>query len=198
MKMSETLRMVVVLTSISVLSGASLAVVDSVTKEKINVNKQYALNKGLKEMMPDADNFKKEDIKSNGKIIAIYRAVKDGTIIGWGFHLKGSGFLDKIEIIVAVNPRITRLLGLEVLEQKETPGLGDNIKKEGFRKQFKGLSINTKIGFIKNRIPEKGSNKIQALSAATYSTRYLLDIVNNNIEDIKKIDKIKDIIGGEK
>lgn len=198
MKMNETLRMLVVLTSISVLSGASLAVVDSVTKEKINVNKQYALNKGLKKMMPDADNFKKEDIKSNGKIIAIYRAVKGDTIIGWGFHLKGPGFSDKIEIIAAANPRITRLLGFEVLEQKETPGLGDNMKKERFRKQFKGLSINTKIGFIKNRMPEKGSNKIQALSAATYSTRYLLDIINNNIEDIKKIDKIKDIIGGEK
>ncbi len=198
MKMNETLRMVVVLTSISVLSGASLAVVDSVTKEKINVNKQYALNKGLKKMMPDADNFKKEDIKSNGKIIAIYRAVKGDTIIGWGFHLKGAGFSDKIEIIVAANNRITRLLGLEVLEQKETPGLGDNMKKENFRKQFKGLSINRKIGFIKNRMPEKGSNKIQALSAATYSTRYLLDIINNNIENIKKIDKIKDITGGEK
>jgi len=198
MKMSETLRMVIVLTSISVLSGASLAVIDSVTKEKVNINKQYALNKGLKKMMPDADNFKKEDIKSNGKIIAIYRAVKGGTIIGWGFHLKGSGFLDKIEIIVAANNRMTRLLGLEVLEQKETPGLGDNMKKEGFRKQFKGLSINANIGFIKNRMPEKGSNKIQALSAATYSTRYLLDIINNNINNIKKMDKIKNIIGGEK
>jgi len=148
--------------------------------------------------MPDAGSFNKEDIKSNGKIIAIYRALKGDTLIGWGFHLKGSGFSDKIEIIVAVNPRITRLLGFEVLEQKETPGLGDNIKKEYFRKQFEGLSINTKIGFIKNRMPEKGSNKIQALSAATYSTRYLLDIINNNMENIRKIDKIKDIIGGEK
>jgi RnfABCDGE-type electron transport complex G subunit len=198
MKMSETLRMVIVLTSISIISGASLAVVDSVTKTRVNLNKQSALNKGLKILMPEAGIFKKEDINNNGKIIAVYRAIKGDTLVGWGFHLKGPGFSDKIEIIAAVNPKITRLLGIEVLEQKETPGLGDNMKKESFRKQFKGLFVNKKIEFVKNRIPEKGSNKIQAMAAATYSTRYLLDIINDNIKKIRHMKKIRHIIGGEK
>jgi electron transport complex protein RnfG len=189
--MNESLRMVMVLSLITVISGGSLAVVDSFTKPKIEVNKVRAIKTGLKQLIPGAADFQKIEIQEDGDKFVVYRGLKDRQLMGWGFILSGSGFQDKISIIAATDPSISKLLGIEVLEQKETPGLGDNIKKEGFRAQFKGLSVLKMIGFVKNKKPMPGSNMIQAISAATISTQKLLSIINDNLKKLRGHQKIK-------
>lgn len=189
--MNESLRMVVVLSLIAVISGGSLAVVDSFTKPRIEVNKVKAIKAGLKELIPDARDFQKMEIQEKGKKFVVYRGLKDQQLVGWGFILSGSGFQDKISIIAATNPEISALLGIEVLEQKETPGLGDNIKKEDFRAQFIGLSVLKPIGYVKNIKPPSGSNDIQAISAATISSKKLLAIINDNLKRLRSHQKIK-------
>jgi electron transport complex protein RnfG len=183
--------MVVVLSLIAIISGGSLAVVDSFTKPRIEVNKVKAIKTGLKELIPGAADFKKIEIQEKGQKFVIYRGVKDQLLVGWGFILSGSGFQDKISIIAATNPDISALLGIEILEQKETPGLGDNIKKKNFRAQFKGLSVLKPIGFVKNIKPLSGSNNIQAISAATISSKKLLAIINDNLEKLRGHKAIK-------
>lgn len=184
--MNESLRMVVVLSLIAVISGGSLAFVDGFTKPKIEQNKVRALKAGLKQLIPEAEDFEETDIIQDDRKFAVYKGFKDKILVGWGFLLSGTGFQDKISIVAATDPGITRLSGIVVLEQKETPGLGDNIKKENFRNQFRGLSIEKEIGYVKNRKPQPGSNQIQAISAATISTKKLLLIINNNIKILKK------------
>jgi len=184
--MNESLRMVVVLSLIAIISGGSLAFVDSFTKPKIEQNRVKALKEGLKRLIPGAGDFEKTEVTQEKKKFVVYKGIKDKVLVGWGFLLSGTGFQDKISILAATDPQITRLIGIEVLEQKETPGLGDNIKKEKFRNQFKGLSIEKKIGYVKNRKPLPGSNQIQAISAATISTKKLLLIINKNIKILKK------------
>jgi electron transport complex protein RnfG len=189
--MNESLKMVVVLSLIAVVSGGSLAVVDSFTRPKIEVNKVKAIKAGLKELIPGASDFRKMEIQGEGEKFTVYRGLKDNLLVGWGFILSGSGFQDKISIIAATDPDISALLGIEVLEQKETPGLGDNIKKEDFRSQFKGLSVMKPIGYVKNIIPVSGSNNIQAISAATISSKKLLAIINDNIKKLRSHQTIK-------
>jgi electron transport complex protein RnfG len=189
--MNESLKMVVVLSLIAVISGGSLAVVDSFTRPKIEVNKVKAIKAGLTQLIPEAADFKKMEIQEKGEKFTVYRGLKDDLLVGWGFILSGSGFQDKISIIVATDPGISRLLGIEVLEQKETPGLGDNIKKEDFRSQFKGLSVMKPIGYVKNIKPVSGSNNIQAISAATISSKKLLAIINDNIKKLRSHQTIK-------
>ena len=194
--MNESLRMVIVLTVIAIISGGSLALVDNATKAKIEENKLKSLKEGLKKMIPDAADFEKKEVTAGGETFVVYRAFKGDSTVGWGFLFTGSGFQDKISIIVASNPEITSLLGIEVLEQKETPGLGAKIGKEAFKKQFVGLSIEKEIGYMKNRKPEPGSNCIQAISAATISTKRLLKILNNGMEKIKDIEDLKNRLRG--
>lgn len=196
--MNESLRMIIVLSLITIISGGSLAFVDNFTKPKIEVNKVKALKEGLKKLIPEADNFEKKEVEYNNEKFLIYKAVKDGSLVGWGFLLSGSGFQDKITIIVAANPKITSLLGIDVLEQKETPGLGAKIDKEDFEKQFKGLSVTNKIGYVKNIKPERGSNNIQALSAATVSTEKVLMIINKNVKKIRENENINKQMRGKK
>jgi len=195
--MSDSLKMVVVLTLIAIISGASLSFVDTATRNQIAENKTKALMDGMKTLLPDAEDFKKIDFKSNGKIEGIYKAVKGDSTVGWGFMLSGPGFQDKITIVIATDPQIKTLLGLEVLEQKETPGLGAKMENKEFKNQFKGKSLEEEIGYIKNSKPKEGENKIEALSAATISTKQLLKIINNNVKNIKEIEEIKQELGGK-
>jgi electron transport complex protein RnfG len=193
--MNESMRMVVVLSLIAVISGGSLAVVDSLTRPQIEVNKVKAINQGLKRLIPDADEFKKIEIREQGETYTVYRGEKNENLKGWGFLLSGSGFQDKISIVAASDPSISSLLGIEVLEQKETPGLGDNMKKDYFQDQFRGLSVLKAIGFVKNRKPDPNSNDIQAISAATISTTKLLAIINDNMKKIRNNKDIQAQIG---
>lgn len=196
--MNESLKMIIVLSLIAVISGGSLAVVDSLTKPRIEINKVQAIKEGLNILIPEATDFEKMEIQEQGETFTIYRAVKGETLIGWGFLLSGSGFQDKISILAATDPAIQTLGGIEILEQKETPGLGDNIKKEEFRAQFRGLSLMKKIGYVKNRKPEPSSNNIQAISAATISSTKLLAIINDNIKIIRNHREIQKHTGEEK
>jgi electron transport complex protein RnfG len=178
--------MVIVLSLIAIISGGSLAFVDSFTKPQIEQNKVKALKEGLRRLLRDAEDFEKIEIIQKKQKFIVYKGLKKNKLIGWGFLLSGTGFQDKITIVVATDPRISRLAGIEVLEQKETPGLGDNITKESFRNQFQGLSVEKEIGYVKNRKPRAGSNQIQAISAATISTKKLLFIINQNIKMLRK------------
>jgi electron transport complex protein RnfG len=193
--MNESMRMVVVLSLIAVISGGSLAVVDSLTRPQIEVNKVKAINQGLKRLIPDADEFKKIEIREQGETYTVYRGEKNENLTGWGFLLSGSGFQDKISVVAASDPAISSLLGIEVLEQKETPGLGDNMKKDYVQDQFRGLSVLKAIGFVKNRKPDPNSNDIQAISAATISTTKLLAIINDNMKKIRNNKDIQAQIG---
>ncbi len=195
--MSDSLKMVVVLTLIAIISGASLSFVDTATREKITENKTMALMEGMKTLLPEAEDFKKLDVEKKGGIEGIYKALKGEKVVGWGFMLSGPGFQDKITIVIATDPQIKTLLGLEVLEQKETPGLGAKMEHKEFKEQFKGKSLEEDIEYVKNEKPKDGENKIEALSAATISTKQLLKIINNNIKDIKEIEKIKQELGGK-
>lgn len=183
--MNESLRMVIVLSLIAILSGGSLALVDNATRERIAENKVKALNEALKTLIPKGDKFNQINIPTTANPITAFQAMAAEETVGWGFLLSGPGFQDKIEIVAATNREVTELLGIEILDQKETPGLGAEMVKPFFKKQFVGLSVSKDIGYIKNVKPDAGSNQVQALSAATISTEKLLIIINKNIKEIK-------------
>jgi len=196
--MNESLKMVMVLFLITVVSGGSLALVDNATRAKIEINKEMALNAGLKLLIPEADTFTKNEVTHEGEKYILYKATKENTLVGWGFLLSGPGFQDKIEVVVAANAQVSQLIGIDILDQKETPGLGAEIDKPKFENQFKGLSIEKEIGYIKNVKPQAGSNQIQAISAATISTDKLLQIINKKVAKIKKLEEIMSSSGSEK
>ncbi len=184
--MKESTRMIIVLTLITIVSGGSLAMVDKATKPRIEENKVKALNAGLQKLIPSAKNFIRQEVQLEKKKYVIFKGVDGDSLKGWGFLLSGPGFQDKIEIVTATDPEISKLLGIEVLFQNETPGLGAEMVKDKFRDQFKGLSVNQEITYVKYKKPEPDTNGVQALSAATISTQKLLLIINKSIKTIKE------------
>lgn len=62
---------------------------------------------------------------------------KDGKRIAYLLGGKFQGFKTFINVMLAVDPKFT-ILGLEVLEHEEDPGLGAEIDQDYFKNQFKG------------------------------------------------------------
>ena len=56
---------------------------------------------------------------------------------------EGNGFQGKVRLIVGVNKVVDKLVGLKVLEQVETPGLGTKVTEAPFTDQFKNLVVAT-------------------------------------------------------
>jgi Na+-translocating ferredoxin:NAD+ oxidoreductase subunit G len=102
-----------------------------------------------------------------------------GARVGWVIKAAGNGFADRIELLMGFNADATQITGMFVLDQKETPALGDNITKAKFRDRFIGKP--TDVVLSASQTPTQ-PDQIQALTGATISSQSVCDIVNGAAE----------------
>ncbi len=188
----------------SVFFGVCLAGLNAWWEPKIIANEIKKFNDLAGAMIADANDFmvavEKEDLKidiGKGKTVEteIKKAVDgDGNIVGWAFVCQGSGFADKIKLVVVVDKQFKKLRGFGVLSSNETPGFGDKLKTEDFfRNQFIGAPAEeftlSKIGDDK-----KIDSEIVAITGATVTSESVVDILNNFISQVKTRMKEKGLI----
>ena len=105
---------------------------------------------------------------------------KDGTAVGWAMLSAGSGYADTIRLIFGWDAKAKRILALRVLENKETPGLGDKIGTPPFFARFRGkeASPDAPLQGVKEDSTPNAANEVDAITGATVSSRAVLRIVN--------------------
>lgn len=110
-----------------------------------------------------------------------------GNCVGWVFVAEGSGFADKIKLVVAVDAAFETIYGFSVLACSETPGFGDKITiKDGFyQSQYKGAPAG-EFELVKVGNPQKIDNQIIAITGATVTSRAVVDIMNTYVVPIKE------------
>jgi electron transport complex protein RnfG len=113
----------------------------------------------------------------------VYRVSRAGRLSGWVVKAGGQGYADKIEILIGLDPNAKTISGIFILEQKETPGLGNKISLARWRNQFIQKSTIKPLVVVKGKNPT--SNSIDAVTGATISSRSVTGIVNRTIDDIK-------------
>ncbi|MHC4655173.1 MAG: FMN-binding protein [Planctomycetota bacterium] len=171
--------------------GLLLAIANAAWSPRILQNEKDKLNKLIVGLVSDANDFQVviDDVNipgERGKITKtdIYRARDaEGKTAGFAFVGVGSGFADKIKLVIAIDSKCEKLLGFDVLSSNETPGFGDKIKEKGFRNQFKGIAVGN-LELIK-----AGKTKdieIVAISGATVSSESVVKIFNTYIDKIKE------------
>lgn len=113
------------------------------------------------------------------KLERVYQGFdEDGTAIGVAIQGGEPGFVDVISVMFAIDPEGGALLGLKILSQKETPGLGDKIEKDTlFLKQFEGTK--TPIRAVKSGT-RRPPSQIDAITGATISSRTVVKVINNS------------------
>ena len=147
---------------------------------------------GIPEPAGDADKERTQikEVPVTGqkdkKKYRVYQAFFDGKLKGWVLPAGGLGFADRIDVLIGLDPELSTITGLWVLDQKETPGLGDNITSpELFLDQFAGKSAGEKLEVVKAQ-PEAGGNQLRALTGATISSDSVAEIVNKAIDNLRE------------
>ncbi len=128
----------------------------------------------------------KIDYEIDGRKINTFRNRNSGDI---GFIFTGRGFWDTISGIIVFNPDISIIRNVQILEQKETPGLGARIEERVYTDQFKELIIRWGNPADK-RIMSSGSgpgqdNRIDAITGATQTSIAMISILNKEIDIFK-------------
>jgi len=100
-----------------------------------------------------------------------------------GFAVTGAepGFMDLVHVIFGYDPVSRRVLGMKVLDNKETPGLGDAIEKDvRFVGGFDG-KIAPLVG-VKPGAGRGDPSEVDMITGATISARTVISVINNRIE----------------
>ncbi len=186
-------NMVIVLTVVSLIAAYSLASVYNVTKEPIE---KAALKKKLDAIAkvapafdndPNADMFKlpASEAVSGMDSIEIYPAKKGDKTVGYAvksYTMKG--FSGLIVVMVGFNSEGV-INGYSVLQHAETPGLGSKMPTWFSNEAKPGRCIigkNPKDTKIK---VSKDGGDIDAITAATISSRAFLDAINRAYNTLK-------------
>ena len=179
-------KMFLVLTVIGAVSGGILAGVFHVADPLIQANREKELKEAIFVVLPEAKDYKiLEKGIDKAKVIVYQGLDADGRSVGLAFIADGGGFQGNIRIMVGLSVDYLKLKGIKVIEQNETPGLGNRIKEPAFEGQFKGLEIKPKVEYIKYRKPEK-PNQITAITGATISSDAVVKNINNAVEKVLK------------
>ena len=101
----------------------------------------------------------------------------NGAAVGFAVVHNRAGFQDQVKVIFGYDPRSNKMMGMKVLESKETPGLGDAIEKNmDFVEQFTRTEaplVGVKAGSGTGSVHE-----IDMITGATISSKVVVTIIN--------------------
>lgn len=196
----STLRLVATLAVAGALAGLLIVMVNLHTKPLIDAYKAEQLQIAVYEVTPGTKHYDTyylvdsalTTVLPEGAKEADYKRIYVGyddsnQLNGVAMSRGESGFQDVIMIIFGYDPNTAKLMGMKVLDSKETPGLGDKIFKDMdyVNQFFAGPAtplIPTKPGTGKG-LP----GEIDTITGATISSKKLIEIINHALEEWKPV-----------
>lgn len=168
--MREMIKMVVVLTILSSVSGILLASVRNGNLERIEYQQlKFVRGPAIRTILEGASNdplidrFKLKDAETER---SFFVGVFDGKPDTVAFESFGKGYNGKIGVMVGVKITDDKIVGVSVTTHSETPGVGSRAKSDPtFVTQFKGLPLIDSF-----KVKGDGGN-VDALAGATLTSR---------------------------
>lgn len=79
--------------------------------------------------------------EKDSDLFALYTYREDGQVMAYAFPIIGQGLWSTLHGYLAIERDATTIRGITFYKHGETPGLGGEIEKEWFQKNFKGKTI---------------------------------------------------------
>lgn len=156
--MSEMIKLPVALFMVCIVSGIVIVFTHLSTAEQIEAQKLHEQRTALEQMFPPGTRIL--DTTGTAPFPSRYWIGRNDTsIAGFAFPVESLGYSGLIRYIVAIDPQ-GRIMGMKILSQSETPGLGarmeepvsgkslwnfykplHNDPRPWFTEQFKGTSV---------------------------------------------------------
>lgn len=171
---STLFNMVTVLFAVTLIASAGVGAVNMLTADAIAEAKALATTAAVKNVLPEFEKTENWEQMVGDIPVQIYKATSADAVVGYAVEaMSKSGFGGAIRVMVGFSTDGT-ILNVNVLEQKETPGLGTKMCDEG----------NVLLMSIKDKNPaqmqfsvKKDGGELDALTAATISSRAYYDAV---------------------
>jgi len=172
---------VIILVLISTVAGLCLSLVYNVTKTKIAAVKKAEIQLALKNVAPFmSDNPKELKFEYNNEKIPIYDVVEKDVPIGAALQVTTpEGFAGNIVFLMGINAK-GEITGFQILDSKETPGLGTKAADKSFWGQFIGKSLS---GFT-YKVTKDGGD-VDAITASTITSRAVTHAMEKGLKAYK-------------
>lgn len=181
--------MVLVLGAIATTSGLALSAVHDVTAPVIE---QYTLEQKIAPSLEDffgpigidndyiADRVELElgkDAMGRVQRVQVFKGRVDGEIRALALQTSASGYGGELEVLTAFDVEEDEILGVKVLEQKETAGLGARVADdtEAFIQQWSGMPYEGGVAL------RAAGGQVDAISGATITSRAFTRAVDKAI-----------------
>jgi electron transport complex protein RnfG len=150
---SGGLAMIRTLVTVSAISGLLIVAVFQWTLPIIKASRAQALREAVFQVIPGVSRVTTFRLQDDGTLARlegederaakVYAGYSDaGKLAGVAIPAQGQGYQDVIKIIYGYDPGRQAIVGMKVLESKETPGLGDKIGKDpAFLANFDALDV---------------------------------------------------------
>jgi len=184
----SSLRLVLTLAIAGLLSGIAIIGIYETTLPTITANKARELREAVFKVLPGVSRMQAL-VYRDGGLVVVEAPDKDEPVVyggydeqsefvGYAMPAAGPGFQDTIAILYGYKPAEKIVVGMEVLESRETPGLGDKIYKDAeFVGGFSALSVEPEIFAVKKGTKSQ-PNEIDAITGATISSKAVVRIIN--------------------
>ncbi|MDH3626675.1 MAG: FMN-binding protein [Acidobacteriota bacterium] len=214
---ASSLRLVTSLALTGLLSGLVLVGVYLLTAPRIERNRAEALNAAIFRVLPGTTEVTAYVVEDetprpfvaidgslpHGEAVFVGRA-DDGRLIGFAIPASGAGFQDTIGLIYGYDPQRKVIIGMEVLDSRETPGLGDKIIVDAdFLANFQALEVLPEIVAVKKGA-KSDPNQVDCITGATISSEAVVQILNDSsrrwlplLETIRGIESARSREGGD-
>ena len=107
-------------------------------------------------------------------------------LIGFALQAAEPGFSDVITLMYGYDPVAQQVIGMKVLDHRETPGLGDRIVRDtAFLAEFR--RVTAPLRGVKQRSAQDNSHDVQLITGATISSRTVLNIINRSLEQMQPL-----------
>lgn len=200
--MASMIRQVWLLLVLGIVFGISLAYTDKLTRKRIEDNRLAQIRQlaqkiitGLPvkrgELGSDRDSGsvytvelnERTDLKEKGLWAFEVRDTDKKTLLGYVVIGEGIGW-DRLKVLIGLDVKLDNILGIDILDLRETPGLGARISEDWFKKQFI-KPTDRPLELVKGKA--EGRYQIQAITGATISSTAVVDIVNKTVNMAKKL-----------
>jgi electron transport complex protein RnfG len=117
--------------------------------------------------------------EAESKIERVFRGYDaSGRTLGYAFEAKGPGFLETIRLMIGYDLQRHALLGMKILDSKETPGIADGIMRPAFSEQFRGANVPV-VGVKASPATSQGT--VVMVTGATISSRAIIKAINTAV-----------------
>ncbi len=182
-----TTRLVATLAIAGLLSGIAIVGAYEITKPMIEANRARALRQAVFEVVPGAERLQRLAWRDGALVPAAGEADGEpsvyagygagGEFLAYAVPGEAPGYQDIIKLLYGYDPARGRVVGMEVLESRETPGLGDRIyKDQDFVGAFRDLAVEPEIELVKDGAG--AANQVDGITGATISSLAVVRIIN--------------------